>query len=264
VGLFHAADRRRSASRLAHDTDIRRGLPRRPMPKPWRRRWPDRWSGSLALISGVTAMSSTQLARPDPPSRVEFDLSAGSIEWLPAPGCPDRDQRGRAGTCRKNLPSPPTYEKANPADAQLDVDCGHLRRPCRSRPVPNDYVENYLAPRISRHYRRLAWSISTVSKSRPVRVQINPQIASAMGISLEDVRAAIGNRDGRHPEGDAGWLQAIADPRYDRPDFRRRGVRNRSSSPIATARRCGFATSARRSTGSRTFDRRRGSWASGP
>jgi multidrug efflux pump len=72
----------------------------------------------------------------------------------------------------------------------------------------DDYVENYIAPQISR-----ITGVGLVDfhgQQKPaVRVQIDPSVASAMGLSLEDVRAAIGTATVNAPH--AGWPQAIFD-----------------------------------------------------
>ena len=54
----------------------------------------------------------------------------------------------------------------------------------------DEYVENYLTPQISR-----ITGVGLVDyhgQQKPaIRVQINPMVASAMGVSLEDIRAAV-------------------------------------------------------------------------
>ncbi len=83
-----------------------------------------------------------------------------------------------AGQLPKNLPNPPTYDKVNPADALL------MSIAVTSDDLPiskvDEYVENYLAPRISR-----ITGVGLVDyhgQQKPaIRVQINPAVASAMG-----------------------------------------------------------------------------------
>src|SRR6202790_97527 len=148
----------------------------------------------LSLISGVTAMSSTSsLGRTA--IQVEFDLSR-NIDAAAQDVQTAINAAG--GDLPKNLPSPPTYEKANPADAQL------MSIAVTSTDLPistvDDYVENYLAPRISRI--RGVGVVDFHGQQKPaVRIQINPTVASAMGISLEDVRAAIGTATVDIPKG---------------------------------------------------------------
>src|SRR5712671_6444685 len=98
----------------------------------------------LALISGVSSMISTSsLGRTS--IQVEFELGR-SVD-----GAAQDVQtaiNAAAGQLPKNLPNPPTYEKANPADFQL------ISIAAMSSDLPisvvDDYVENYLAPQISR------------------------------------------------------------------------------------------------------------------
>jgi hydrophobe/amphiphile efflux-1 (HAE1) family protein len=148
----------------------------------------------LSLISGVTAMSSTS-SLGHTAIQVEFDLSrnvdAAAQDVQTA-------INAAGGDLPKNLPSPPTYEKANPADAQL------MSIAVTSADLPistvDDYVENYLAPRISRI--RGVGVVDFHGQQKPaVRIQINPTVASAMGISLEEVRAAIGTATVDAPKG---------------------------------------------------------------
>ena len=149
---------------------------------------------ALSLISGVTTMSSTS-SLGHTAIQVEFDLSrnvdAAAQDVQTA-------INAAGGDLPKNLPSPPTYEKANPADAQL------MSIAVTSADLPistvDDYVENYLAPRISRITG--VGQVDFHGQQKPaVRIQINPTVASAMGISLEDVRAVIGTATVNSPKG---------------------------------------------------------------
>src|SRR5215469_5305743 len=150
--------------------------------------------GQLSLISGVTSISSvsslgvTQI-------QVEFDLSR-SIEGAAQDVQTAISAAG--GQLPKNLPNPPTYEKINPADALL------MSIVVTSADLPistvDDYVENYLAPQISR-----VSGVGLVDfhgQQKPaVRIQIDPAKAAAMGLGLEDVRAALGTATVDAPKG---------------------------------------------------------------
>jgi hydrophobe/amphiphile efflux-1 (HAE1) family protein len=148
----------------------------------------------LSLISGVTAMSSTS-SLGHTAIQVEFDLSR-NIDAAAQDVQTAINAAG--GDLPKNLPSPPTYEKANPADAQLmSIAVTSADLPIS---VVDDYVENYLAPRISRI--RGVGVVDFHGQQKPaVRIQINPTVASAMGIGLEDVRAVIGTATVDAPKG---------------------------------------------------------------
>ncbi len=148
----------------------------------------------LSLISGVTAISSTS-SLSHTAIQVEFDLSR-NIDAAAQDVQTAINAAG--GELPKNLPSPPTYEKANPADAQL------MSIAVTSADLPistvDDYVENYLAPRISRI--RGVGVVDFHGQQKPaVRIQIDPTVAAAMGLGLEDIRAAIGTATVDTPKG---------------------------------------------------------------
>jgi hydrophobe/amphiphile efflux-1 (HAE1) family protein len=138
----------------------------------------------LALISGVTSISSTS-SLGHTQIQVEFDLGR-SIEGAAQDVQTAISAAG--GLLPKNLPNPPTYEKINPADFLL------MSIAATSEDLPiskvDEYVENYLTPQISR-----ITGVGLVDyhgQQKPaIRIQINPMVASAMGVSLEDVRAAV-------------------------------------------------------------------------
>jgi multidrug efflux pump len=148
----------------------------------------------LSLISGVTSMSSAS-SLGQTSIQVEFDLGR-SLD-----GATQDVQsaiNAASGQLPKNLPNPPTYEKINPADALLMSIA--ITSPDLPIAKVDDYVENYLAPQISR--------ISGVGmvdfhgQQKPaVRVQIDPSVASAMGLGLEDVRGAIATATVNAPKG---------------------------------------------------------------
>jgi hydrophobe/amphiphile efflux-1 (HAE1) family protein len=148
----------------------------------------------LSLISGVTSISSAS-SLGQASIQVEFDLGR-SLDGATQDVQSAINAAG--GQLPKNLPNPPTYEKINPADAQLMSIA--ITSPDLPIAKVDDYVENYLAPQISR--------ISGVGlvdfhgQQKPaVRVQINPSVASAMGLGLEDIRAAIGAATVNAPKG---------------------------------------------------------------
>ncbi|MDR3478309.1 MAG: multidrug efflux RND transporter permease subunit [Gammaproteobacteria bacterium] len=86
------------------------------------------------------------------------------------------------------LPSPPIYSKVNPADTPIVT----LALTSSTMPLPQ--VEDYADTRLSQKISELS-GVGLVSISggqRPaVRVQANPTALSALGLSLETVRAAI-------------------------------------------------------------------------
>jgi len=148
----------------------------------------------LSLISGVTSMSSAS-SLGQTSIQVEFDLSRsldGATQDVQAA------INAAGGQLPKNLPNPPTYEKINPADALLMSIA--IMSPDLPIAKVDDYVENYLAPQISRITG--VGMVDFHGQQKPaVRVQVDPSVASAMGLSLEDVRAAIGTATVNAPKG---------------------------------------------------------------
>ncbi len=90
----------------------------------------------------------------------------------------------------KNLTSPPTYKKTNPADSPI------LLVSATSTTIPltqvDDFAENVVATQISQ-----ITGVSLVAiagQQRPaIRVQVDPAKLTARGLTLEEVRAALAN-----------------------------------------------------------------------
>jgi multidrug efflux pump len=97
-----------------------------------------------------------------------------------------------------DLPMPPTYSKVNPADAPVLT----LAITSPSLPVikVHDLVENRLAPKLSQVPG--VGLVSIAGGRRPaVRIQANPQALAARGMSLDDVRTAIGTANVNQAKG---------------------------------------------------------------
>src|SRR6516162_8684226 len=138
----------------------------------------------LGLISGVTSITSTS-SLGQTSIQVEFELGRTSES---AAQDVQTAINAAAGLLPKNLPNPPTYDKSNPADWLL------MSIAVKSDDLPiskvDEYVENYIAPRISRI--RGVGLVDYHGQQKPaIRVRINPALASSMGLTLEDARAAI-------------------------------------------------------------------------
>ncbi|MDD5297206.1 MAG: MdtB/MuxB family multidrug efflux RND transporter permease subunit [Rhodocyclaceae bacterium] len=89
-----------------------------------------------------------------------------------------------------DLPMPPIYSKVNPADAPIMTLA--LTSKTLSLPKLEDFADTRLAQKISQLPGVGLVSIS--GGQRPaVRVQANPRLLAARGMSLEDLRAALGN-----------------------------------------------------------------------
>jgi len=89
-----------------------------------------------------------------------------------------------------DLPMPPIYSKVNPADAPIMTLA--LTSKTLSLPKLEDYADTRLAQKISQLPGVGLVSIS--GGQRPaVRVQVNPRALAARGLSLEELRATLGN-----------------------------------------------------------------------
>jgi multidrug efflux pump len=90
----------------------------------------------------------------------------------------------------RDLPSPPIYSKTNPADAPI-LTLG-LTSDTLPLPKVQDLADTRLAQKISQLPGVGLVSISGGQKPA-VRIQVNPTALAAYGLSLEDVRTAIGS-----------------------------------------------------------------------
>jgi hydrophobe/amphiphile efflux-1 (HAE1) family protein len=155
---------------------------------------------ALAILPGVASMTSTS-SLGSTSIAVQFDLSRGvdsaALDVQTA-------INAASGDLPKNLPHPPTFEKANPADALL------MTIALYSDALPigkvDDYAENYLAPEIA----RIAGVglVDYHGQQKPaVRVRINPEAIAGLGLSLEDVRAAVSASTANSPKGTLNGAQ---------------------------------------------------------
>jgi hydrophobe/amphiphile efflux-1 (HAE1) family protein len=112
------------------------------------------------------------------------------------------------GQLPKNLPSPPTYKKVNPADSPILILAVH------SDVLPlttvDDYCENVIAQRLSQ-ISGVA-SVTLGGQQKPaVRVQVDPAKIAALGIQLEDVASVISEATVNSPKGSInGVLNSFA------------------------------------------------------
>jgi hydrophobe/amphiphile efflux-1 (HAE1) family protein len=98
----------------------------------------------------------------------------------------------------KNLPTPPTFRKVNPADAPImnmfvQADAYPLT-------VVDDYTDNILAQQLSQIPGVALVSITGEQKPS-VRVQVDPAKIASLGMSLEDVRATLSIATANTPKG---------------------------------------------------------------
>ncbi len=98
----------------------------------------------------------------------------------------------------QDLPSPPIYNKVNPADTPI------LALAITSSSLPLPKVQDLIDTRIAQKISQLP-GVGLVSLSggqRPaVRIQANPKALAAYGMSLDDLRTAIGNANVNQAKG---------------------------------------------------------------
>ena len=148
----------------------------------------------FAEIPGVTQLTSTSVLG-QTTITVQFDLGR-NIDAAAQDVQSSIDAAG--GQLPKNLPTPPSYKKVNPADSPIIVYSVH------SDVLPltqvDDYAENVLSQQIS----RIA-GVSQVSlggQQKPaVRVQVDPTRIASLGIQLEDIAGVIAEATVDAPKG---------------------------------------------------------------
>jgi multidrug efflux pump len=90
----------------------------------------------------------------------------------------------------KDLPNPPVYSKVNPADTPI------LTLALTSDTLPLDKVEDYADTNLAQKISQLSGvGLVTISGGQKpaVRVRANPTALASYGLSLEDLRTALGN-----------------------------------------------------------------------
>jgi len=148
----------------------------------------------LAIIPGVTDLISTS-ALGTTSIAVQFDLSrnidAAAQDVQAA-------INSALGMLPPTLPSPPTWEKANPADYQI------MSLAVTSDVLPlhevNVYADTYIAQQLSRI--NGVGMIDLHGEQKPaIRVQVDTGKLNALGLSLEQVRAALKTATANAPKG---------------------------------------------------------------
>jgi hydrophobic/amphiphilic exporter-1 (mainly G- bacteria), HAE1 family len=138
----------------------------------------------FAEISGLTQMTSVNILGTSLIT-LQFDLNR-NIDAAAQDVQTGIDAAG--GQLPKNLPTPPTYRKVNPADSPI------LMLGVHSDVLPvttvDDYAENILAQQISQIPGIAQVSIGGQQKPA-VRVQIDPVKLAALGLQMEDVAGVI-------------------------------------------------------------------------
>jgi hydrophobe/amphiphile efflux-1 (HAE1) family protein len=148
----------------------------------------------FAQIPGVSEMTSTSTLG-STTIVIQFDLGrnidGASSDVLAA-------INAAGGQLPKNLPTPPTYRKVNPADSPILL----LGATSDTLPITevDDNVETKLAQRISQ-ISGVAQVLVGGQQKPAVRIQLDPAKLVAKGISLEDVRAQLSVATVDNPKG---------------------------------------------------------------
>jgi hydrophobe/amphiphile efflux-1 (HAE1) family protein len=139
-----------------------------------------------------------------------------------------------SGLLPKDLPTPPTYRKTNPADFPVLIYAVH------SDALPVYRIDDYA-------YTILAQKLATVpgvatsnvfgQKQYAVRVQVDPVALAARGLSLEDIRNAIAQTSVNRPKGNIeNHFQSVTldtnDQIFDAAGFAHQIIAYRSGAPV--------------------------------
>jgi hydrophobe/amphiphile efflux-1 (HAE1) family protein len=148
----------------------------------------------FAQISGLSQMTSTN-ALGSTQITLQFDLNR-NIDAAAQDVQSGIDAAG--GQLPKNLPTPPSYRKVNPADSAILI----LSVYSDVLPVTtvDDYAENILAQQISQIPGIAQVNIGGQQKPA-VRVQIDPTKLAALGLQMEDVANVISEATVDAPKG---------------------------------------------------------------
>jgi len=148
----------------------------------------------FAQIPGVAQMTSTSILG-STQITIQFDLNR-NIDAAAQDIQSAIDAAG--GTLPKNLPSPPSYRKINPADYSIVIFGVHSD----TLPVTavDEYTENVIAPRISQI--EGVGQVFIGGQQKPaVRVQVDPAKIASLGIQLEDLANVISTATVNAPKG---------------------------------------------------------------
>jgi multidrug efflux pump subunit AcrB len=127
-----------------------------------------------------------------------------------------------SGVLPRNLPAPPVFSKVNPADTPI------LTLMVSSDTMPlekvNDFADTVLAQKLSQVTG--VGLVTIQGNQKPaVRVRVNPAALASVGLSLEDVRAALLSSNVNAPKGSfdgnrQSYVIGVNDQLYSAQAFR--------------------------------------------
>jgi HAE1 family hydrophobic/amphiphilic exporter-1/multidrug efflux pump len=148
----------------------------------------------LQQIAGLTDMTSTSTLGVTSIT-LQFDLSRNIDS---AAQDVQKAINAAAGTLPRNMPTPPTYSKVNPAQNKV------LTLALTSDSMPLRLVDEYATQFLIRPLSQLpgVGIVDTNGQQTPaIRVQANPTALASRGLTLEDVRAALAGATVDGPKG---------------------------------------------------------------
>src|SRR2546428_11403756 len=141
------------------------------------------------------------------------------------------------GVLPKTMPSPPTYNKVNPADTPI------LTLQITSETLPlekvNDLADTVLAQKLSEVSG--VGLVTIEGNQKPaVRVRVNPAAIASLGLSLEDVRTALAQNNVNAPKGSfdgnrQSYSISANDQIFSAAEYRNVVIAYRNGSPIRVA-----------------------------
>ncbi|UDL89127.1 efflux RND transporter permease subunit [Mesorhizobium sp. PAMC28654] len=148
----------------------------------------------LSQVSGVTEMTSSS-SLGSTQITVQFDLDRD----IDAAGSDIQTAISAAsGQLPKDLPSPPSFRKVNPADAPV------LQLSATSDSMPLIDVDEFVETRVAQRISQISGvaQVNIGGRQKPaIRIAVDPGRLGAAGITLEDVRTAITGLSVSEPKG---------------------------------------------------------------
>ena len=148
----------------------------------------------FAQIAGISQLTSVSVLGQSQIT-IQFDLDR-NIDA--AAGDVQAAIQAAGGQLPKNLPSPPTYRKVNPADSPILILA--MQSDAMSLITVNDFADNILSQQISQ-IAGVSQVIIGGEQKRAVRVQVDPARLAAMNLTLADVRLMLVSATVNQPKG---------------------------------------------------------------
>ncbi len=188
---------------------------------------------SLGRIAGVNEITSTSS---EGSTRIvlQFDLSRNINSAA-------RDVQAAINAARPNLPSDmpslPSYQKLNPADAPIMVLT--LTSEAYTKAQIYDVADTLLSPKLAQI--EGVGEVSLGGGSQPaIRVTLNPMQLSQNGLNLESVRSTISNNNINYPKGfieneSTRWQVGANDQLYAAADYEKLIIHHQNGSSLRIA-----------------------------